>query len=49
MREDELDYLVEAAQRFYNEAGLEFPDNARERRTTFCNFVRSFTMYISVL
>ena len=43
MREDELDYLVEAAQRFYNEAGLDFPDNAREyyKELDKCEYIYS--------
>lgn len=30
MTKSELDYLVSAAQRFYNEAGFDFPLNAKE-------------------
>ena len=30
MNKQELDYVIEAAGRFYAEAGFEYPDNARE-------------------
>lgn len=30
MSNEDLEYIIEAAQRFYKEAGFEFPDNVRE-------------------
>ena len=44
--EEELDYIVRAARRFYKEAGFDFPDNAKEYYTNLLSNDIMFTKVI---
>ena len=41
---EELDYIIEAADRFYTEAGFEYPDNVREYYESLNNNPLIFTV-----